>query len=368
MKDFTISPPTLEYTRDGYLATVSRAMIEKPCSGGCGKVVKVPLRFAESEVLCRECRKVEVRCSKCGEVFRITPSRVKEVNTCRACGGEVGDGKRGKVTTFSKASSRRLGREVARLKLSVNMNFVTLTFPDAFPFHNTPGEWKKHLKMFELRFRRAFPYASFVWKQEVTDRKSGARFGKLSPHYHLLVVGVSTNVLKRWVPWNWYEIASYGDSDHLKVHQGEKAVEMVRSQKKVRQYAVKRTAGSISSELAKQVQTLNDDESVGRWWGIVGRDMFELLKSAIHTIAGDAFTEKHAIILIRYFRRMAHINRRAFYKLSCYIDGNWVYSNITRLLEPVGRDRYQATGRRYNVPFWKWAYSVGKWEPTLEGV
>jgi hypothetical protein len=297
-------------------------------------------------------------------VFRVSPSRVKKgVTTCSQCGGKTGEGKRGNVTTFSRRSSNRLGREVSRVKLSARMSFVTLTFSDRFPYHDKPGEWKRHLKMFENRFRRAFPSGSYVWKMEVVDRKSGERLGELSPHFHLLVTGVTTRRLKDWVPGVWYEIAGYGDGEHLKVHQGEKAVETVRSQKAVRRYASKKCSGVISAELSKQVQSQNQGESVGRWWGIVARAMFERVKSAIHTLAGDAFSEKHAIILLRYFRRMARLGSRAYYKLNCFIDGKWLGKNLTRLLEPVGTDRFKVTGRTYETPFYLWAYETGRLQP-----
>ena len=77
---YTVTPPTLEYTKAGYLATVTRGMVTKPCSGGCGKSVTVPLYRGKGEVYCRECRKVEVRCSGCGEVFRVSPSRVNSIS------------------------------------------------------------------------------------------------------------------------------------------------------------------------------------------------------------------------------------------------------------------------------------------------
>ena len=129
---------------------------------------------------------IQRSCLKCHKPFTVEAYRADSVVCCRACRGLTG-GKRGQVTRFSLSSRRRLMSWLNALTPGVKPFFLTLTYSDAYLNNLKPLDWKRTLKVFELRFRRAFPEGAYIWKLEVTDRKSGVNKGALYPHFHLLV-------------------------------------------------------------------------------------------------------------------------------------------------------------------------------------
>jgi hypothetical protein len=219
-------------------------------------------------------------------------------------------GKRGKVTTFSYASRRRLMYTIARIRLDAPLPmFVTLTYPEKFP---SPMESKKHLDIFNKRLVRAFPDAGFIWKLEPQQR--GA------PHYHLLVWGVSEHDLFMFTVSAWYEIAGDGDNRHLAFHMGglgnQPCVSAVRSRKGVMQYAAK--------YLGKTFDVAGWDEIYpGRFWAVVQRDNIPFGLGMIMYI-----TKKDAHTWMRYQRRFSGIKSRNYSSLTTFCRADDWTSNI----------------------------------------
>ena len=63
--------------------------------------------------------------------------------------------------------------------------FVTLTYPDEFPF--TPERWSRDLAALERRMKRQWPELAAIWKKEFKRRKSGVNVGRVAPHFHILL-------------------------------------------------------------------------------------------------------------------------------------------------------------------------------------
>ena len=171
-------------------------------------------------------------------------------------GPASGGGKRGQAQ-FSPASRRRLMRTVSKTNREDRPLFVTLTYPDDYP--KDEAKWKRDIDVIGKRLRRAFPKGAFIWRMEIVPRRSGENAGSLAPHFHLLVWGVPYISLREWLPLNWYQVADLGDPRHLVAGT---SVEYVRSWSGVMHYCGKYIAKEVSEAAG----------SVGRWWGIVGRE------------------------------------------------------------------------------------------------
>jgi len=328
---------------EGSLAQVSRELIVKSCAS-CGQLFKVLPRRSDEVLLCRRCQVIKKRCS-CGYTW-YEERYPGKISACVKCGEVYQANQRSKVTGFSFNSRRRLMRILAQLKKSVLPCFVTLTYPDTWEGHSDPEAWKVTLKRFEARFRREYPGASYIWRQEVIDRKSGERIGQLSPHFHLLIFGVSYAKLRSWVPVTWYEVVATGDDHHLEAGT---QVSRVKSRRGLMSYASKAVGRVMSGELAKMVQA--EGGSAGRWWGIVLRDNFIAWVSEVKEYA---LSELQAMLALRSFRKKAKIRSRDYSSLFAFIDGAWLLLNLPRLVVPVVvKDRYRVTGRPYVMPFYQ---------------
>lgn len=125
---------------------------------------------------------------------------------------ERGGGIRGKVTTFSHGSRKRMMEKLHRVRREAALpKFVTLTFPDFFPDQKTA---KRRLDTLFKRWRRRWPGTAAMWRMEVIDRKSGANAGQVAPHFHLLVWGAfdAEVAAQDWVEVN----GTAGDYAHFK--------------------------------------------------------------------------------------------------------------------------------------------------------
>lgn len=169
---------------------------------------------------------------------------------------QVGGGRRGQISGFSRGSRRRLMVLMSKIPESAKLPlFVTLTYPERFP---SPLESKKHLENLIKRLKRAFPDVGLIWKLEPQER--GA------PHYHMLVWGIELQKLSIWMPTNWYQVAGYGDILHYRWHSGLlgrgnlHCVQAVRSHKGVIAYA--------SKYLGKPFE-ISGWKNSGRYWAVV---------------------------------------------------------------------------------------------------
>lgn len=100
--------------------------------------------------------------------------------------------KRGIIRTFSPASRRRLMRFMARLKVrKIRATFLTLTFTEMV----SNEQAKTAFKRFTMRLRRAFPYASGVWRMEYQPKRGAI-------HFHMLCFNLpfwlQAEVQKTW--------------------------------------------------------------------------------------------------------------------------------------------------------------------------
>lgn len=300
-------------------------------------------------------------CGRCGKPFTVPQWEQERHQCCRTCRRELAGGEepvRGEVTRFSEDSRRRLMRLLATLDSETRPHLVTLTFPDTYMEYQNPEDWKRILKAFEMRFRRAFPEGSFLWRLETVDRKSGVHIGEIFPHFHLLVFGIEFNRLRFWVPGAWFETVGTGDIHHLNAGT---QVSRVLSRRGIFRYASKTVAETMSRELGKAVQALG---KVGRWWGIAFRDNFNQFLSPTEELEIE---DGESVQVIRYFRRLSHAFGRAYSRMTTFISGAWLVKNLVRMVAPgAGKNSFRVTGRRYDVPFWLHAYQVGWLVPQLE--
>lgn len=233
-------------------------------------------------------------------------------------------------------------RYLAQVKKTILPVFVTLTFPDSWEGHDNPEEWKVTLKRFEARFRRAYPNGAYIWRQEVIDRKSGARLGELSPHYHLLVFGVPYAILRRWVYRAWYEAVGTGDTKHLEAGV---QVSKIKTRKGIMRYASKTVGKVMVGELGKLTQI--EGGSSGRWWGISIRDNFDTFLSGVKEYI---LSELEAVRALRLFRRLAKLRGRDYPSLYTFIDGAWLLLNLPKMVLPVMESgSYRVSGRAYTM-------------------
>lgn len=191
---------------------------------------------------------------------------------------------RGEVLSYSSASRRRLMRMIARVDRDARPIFVTLTYPDLFS--DAKEDWKRDLDAFGKRFRRKFDNASFVWRIEFQDRKSGANRGVIAPHFHLLVWGVDILEFRRFVSRSWHSVVGTGDERHLRAGT---SAERLKSFNGTMRY--------VSKYLAKEQQF--PDGWQGRVWGVVGRDS---MPYAVRVVI--PLTDEVAIRLVRLGRKM----------------------------------------------------------------
>ena len=203
---------------------------------------------------------------------------------------QVGGGRRGRISGFSRSSRYRLMQTIARIRRDAEMpNFVTLTYPDEFP---NPATSKKHLDTFFKRFEREFPKGGAIWKLEPQQR--GA------PHFHLLVWGCDQLALMAFVPKAWFEIAGGGDPKHLAWHRGEcghgnkHCVQAVKSFKGVWFYAAK--------YLGKTFEVAGwNRQWTGRYWGVIARPNIPFGEMRQLVV-----TRLQAVQVMRYQRRFVN--------------------------------------------------------------
>lgn len=223
-------------------------------------------------------------------------------------GKAVGGGKRGRVKGFSTNSRRRLLYTIGAIRKDAELpNFVTLTYPDAFP---TVERAKRDLKVFRQRLQRRFPGAGGIWKLEPQER--GA------PHYHVLIWGCKTSELFGWVVENWYEIAGNGDKNHLLFHMGvlhdsEPCVRKVESFRGVWSYAAKYLGKTF--EVAEW-----GDKWTGRFWGYIQRELIPFGEKV-----KIPATYRSVVDCMRYQRRFSGIRSRAYNSVTIFCDADqWV--------------------------------------------
>lgn len=238
-------------------------------------------------------------------------------------------GKRGKVDpTFSRSARRRMMRQLAMMERPTVFDaplFVTLTYPGKEELWKgfDPTDWKRHLDTWGKRVLRAWPGAAAIWRLE--PQKRGA------PHFHLIIWGVWQGGIPRsipakrrwkallgWISESWWEVVGSGDDDHLKAGTNCEVVENV---KKMFYYASKYLAKTGDDTW------LEEYGSVGRLWGVLGRDSLPLAEEMTVTV-----TPGEAVEIIRWARRFAGLKGRNYTTLNIYCDASFWHSKLSGVL------------------------------------
>jgi hypothetical protein len=201
------------------------------------------------------------------------------------------DWKRGKISSFSSASRRRLMRKLAMINKTDLPLFITLTYPNHYP--DDAVTYKAHLEKFIKRLKYRFPNVSGIWKLEFQAR--GA------PHYHIFVWGLPEVDLRDFISNQWYEVVKSGDIKHLRAGT---QIARVRSWRGVMSYASKYMGKKIEGEF-----------EVGRFWGC-----FYPEKIPWSRIEKYKVFDSQVLLAMRYMRRYAGIRSRSYPSLSIYVN------------------------------------------------
>jgi len=263
----------------------------------------------------------------------ISPDRVGRVWAAR--GGEyvkaarseetpeqIGGGKRGVITGFSRQSRRRMFKWLACLDKSRLWGpplFITLTYPGG-----DESDWlpyalnhKRHLDTFCKWLERRSPESFTLWRLE--PQKRGA------PHYHLLMFNVPHlphEVLAR----RWWEVVGSGDVDHLAAGT---SVEGCRSWHGAAYYVSK----YLGKESALEVLSLATPQlwqHPGRWWGVRNRKNVPVELEVYEVDPNSSF--------YRVRRIMRGVARSKGYRMPSAnsVTGFIAYAGARRMLEACG--------------------------------
>lgn len=211
-----------------------------------------------------------------------------------------GGGTRGRVTTFSRKSRKRLLEKTARLDLrSVAMKnpivFLTLTYGQKFP---EPKQAKAHLRALLKRLGRLSPEASGIWRMEFQDR--GA------PHFHIILFDLSF-ISKEVVKSIWGDIIGkeFWDTSKQEPQAPFTRIEAIRNPRKAMAYVSKYVAkGQEAGSGFNNVPYLTANPEIGRLWGVFNAKLLpyaELISINIELSRDIAHP-----VLWQYKRLMAH--------------------------------------------------------------
>lgn len=234
--------------------------------------------------------------------------------------------KRGKVTSFSRASRKRLLEKCARQDLNEAIRnhpiiFITLTYPKHFPDARTA---KTHLFSLLKRIARHYPQASGFWRLEFQTR--GA------PHFHLILFNMPflpRKTLKEW----WGEILGKDYLDYSKnVSEAPRCdIRAVRNARKAMYYVSKYTA-KADSGVGGSVGLFNDayltvNRETGRFWGVFNKDGLPWGK-----IIRSALTHGHktSLRILYQFRRLMSKKWSGCKKTGRYKGASLFVDNVER--------------------------------------
>ncbi len=192
-----------------------------------------------------------------------------------------GGGRRQTISTFSRASRRRLLQTLNSInKKQVKIPlFITLTYPGEFP--TDPRTWKRDLQAWRRRMHRKFGPCPMVWRLEF--QKRGA------PHFHLLAfIDATAAELYEFVSRSWYEACGKICPEHLRAGTN---VQPVKSWRGVMAYA--------SKYMGKLETAIPGEVAPGRFWGVWSK---ELLPISVEIIPLD---HHQALRLRRIYRKFS---------------------------------------------------------------
>jgi hypothetical protein len=203
--------------------------------------------------------------------------------------------------------------KVDRSKLPL---FCGLTFPDEFfPYIEQPAEWKKILRRFLMRFHRRYPDGALFWRLELQARKSGKHIGAIFPHFHLLVYNVEFTDFMVWIKTAWWESCGRLSDAHLRAGTSVTGCD-----------SVQHVTSYVAKYLAKPEAFKLD---VGRVWGVHNVEKIPWVNAILCVL-----DESEAVQLIRYMRRYAKLKGRDYHTLTCFMDAEFWWRSLDRLLHP----------------------------------
>lgn len=169
------------------------------------------------------------------------------------------------VADFSRHSRMRLLRTIAHIdwpRLGKSL-FVTLTYPDKVG-ETTYEQRTKHRYLF-MRYVEGhlLRHVPSFWRVEWVPRKSGARAGKVTPHFHLLLGGVEFLNHRKVRKW-WRTIVHVNGPLCTDV-------QCVGSDSQVVAYLCKYASKNPSLDYAAY---LNSVSRMGRHWGLTRKHLF----------------------------------------------------------------------------------------------
>jgi len=235
---------------------------------------------------------------------------------------------RGKIQSFSTKSRARMIQLMASLTIPPNL-WCDFTFSDDVMMGLNESERAKlssqKMDKFEKWFLKKYPIGFMVWRRDWELRKSGSLKGQLCPHFHVLFyipdltpknhVVTSLSMLGHWVA-----ITGTNNPKALKVAMHEKSYRLIDSLKMAQVYVSKYVA-------KKEYHKIDDDISLGRFWGKVG-----LLPIGKTTY--EKLTESEEVLLRRFLRR--YVKDKRFKRLVKSDGGFWLLVNrrtIARLMD-----------------------------------
>lgn len=181
--------------------------------------------------------------------------------------------KRGKITTFSDASRRRIKRFLARVDYSSAL-FITLTAKEDFDFTK--------VRAFLKRMYRWIGVRPTVWRKEYQKRGT--------VHYHILILNTKRWITAKTMTKYWKEVLGVDPSEHVSTDV--RFVQKGRVCNYITKYISKASEGSYErlGPLAKAVCDdlggvapgyLEGTIITGRQWGIENRTKLKFCKVVI---------------------------------------------------------------------------------------
>lgn len=171
-----------------------------------------------------------------------------------------------KIHGFSHSSRHAMIEFLAKVE-DVPQLFVTLTYSDDIAF-DAHLNMRRDFEAFRKQLEYHYPNVKGMWRIEFVARKSGAWFGRLIPHFHLLIwlpKGTPQTSIDKILEgdgqlWRnaWHKITHSTDGHHLAAF-GCK-VEPIKSRKHAYAYC--------SKYLAKENE---ENIEAGRRWGRIGK-------------------------------------------------------------------------------------------------
>ena len=237
---------------------------------------------------------------------------------------------RGKIRSFSRKSRARMIQLMASLEKVPNL-WVDHTYADDVMIGLNESERaffsSRCMDRFERWFTKEYPKAYMVWRREWQDRKSGSLKGDICPHFHCLyhIPGLETSnhvAIAVRIALAWVTITGSKDPHAVEVAMHPESYRKIDSLKMAQVY--------VSKYVAKEeTHPLDDDVSLGRYWGKVG--LLPMGKVEYETLTTSEETQ-----IRRFLRRF--VKDRRYKRLVKSESGFWLLirrKTISRMLEYI---------------------------------